>query len=46
LGELGVKESWTNLFTVDILPSIEHPIEPEEKNIIFFERKREGEGLS
>jgi molecular chaperone HtpG len=46
LGELGVKESWTNLFTVDILPSIERPIEPEKKNIIFFERKREGAGLS
>ncbi|PNX73296.1 F-box protein [Trifolium pratense] len=46
LGELGVKESWTKLFTVDILPSVERPIEPKKKDIIFFERKREGEGLS
>jgi F-box interacting protein len=46
LGGLGVKESWTKLFTVDILPSVERPIEPKKKDIIFFERKREGEGLS
>jgi len=45
LGELGVKESRTKLFTVDLLPLIECPIKSGTE-LIFFERKREGEGLS
>jgi len=45
LGELGVKESWIKLFSVDLLPLIERPIKSGIE-LIFFERKREGEGLS
>jgi len=38
LGELGVSESWTNVFIVDPLPSIEHPIGAGKKGDIFFRK--------
>jgi molecular chaperone HtpG len=37
-GELGVDESWTNVFIVDPLPSIEHPIRAGKKGDIFFRK--------
>jgi molecular chaperone HtpG len=39
LGELGVKESWTKLFTIGPLPCIEHPIGKGKNGDLFFKRK-------
>jgi len=36
LGELGVRESWTKLFIVGPLPSVERPIGAGKKGDIFF----------
>ncbi|CAJ2655602.1 unnamed protein product [Trifolium pratense] len=38
LGELGVKESWTKVFILEPLPSIEHPIGAGRKGEIFFRK--------
>jgi F-box interacting protein len=38
MGEIGVKESWTNLFTIGPLPCVEHPIGVGTKGEIFFIR--------
>lgn len=47
LGEPGVKESWTKLYIVDLLPSVERPpIEAGNKGIILFKREIEGKRLS
>jgi hypothetical protein len=41
LCELGVKESWTKLFIVGLLPCLDHPIGPGKKaNILFRKKKR------
>jgi len=42
LGELGVRESWINLFNVELIPSIECPIGVGKKGDICF-RKRDDE---
>ncbi|KAK2377562.1 F-box/kelch-repeat protein [Trifolium repens] len=42
LGELGVKESWTKLFVVELLPCLEYPIGAGKKGNILF-RKTDGE---
>ncbi|KEH17000.1 putative F-box domain, leucine-rich repeat domain, L domain-containing protein [Medicago truncatula] len=39
LGELGIKESWTKLFTVGPLSCVERPIRVGTKGEIFFQRK-------
>jgi hypothetical protein len=39
LGEFGMKESWTELFTFGPLPCVEHPIRVGVKGEIFFKRK-------
>lgn len=36
LGELGVKESWTQLFIIGPLPLVRHPIGVGKKGEIFF----------
>jgi F-box interacting protein len=41
LCELGVKESWTKLFIVGLLPCLDHPIGPGKKTNILF-RKKDG----
>jgi molecular chaperone HtpG len=41
LGEFGMKESWTRLFTVGPLPCVELPIGMGTKGEIFFVRKDE-----
>ncbi|XP_058746688.1 putative F-box protein At3g16210 [Vicia villosa] len=38
LGEIGVKESWTKLFTVGPLSCVEHPIGIGKKGDIFFRK--------
>ncbi|KEH24762.1 putative F-box associated interaction domain-containing protein [Medicago truncatula] len=45
LGELGVKESWDKIFTVELLPYIERPIGVGKKGDIFF-RKDDDELVS
>jgi molecular chaperone HtpG len=42
LGELGVRESWTILFTVENLPLIEYPIGVGKKSNIVFFKKTDG----
>ena len=42
LGEVGVKESWVNLFSIGPLPCVEHPIGVGNKGDIFF-RKNDDE---
>jgi hypothetical protein len=42
LGELGIKNSWTNLFVVESLPCPEYPIGAGKKGQILF-RKKDGE---
>ncbi|XP_004506312.1 F-box protein CPR1-like [Cicer arietinum] len=42
LGELGVKESWANVFIVKPLPCVQHPIGVGEKGDIFL-RKNDDE---
>ena len=42
LGEVGIKESWTKLFIVGPLPSLEYPIGAGKKGRILF-RKRDCE---
>ncbi|CAK8565822.1 unnamed protein product [Lathyrus sativus] len=41
LGELGVKESWTKLCTLEHLPYLEHPIGMGKKSDMLF-RKKDG----
>ena len=41
MGEIGMKESWTNLFTIGPLSSVEHPIGVGTKGEIFFIRNDE-----
>jgi molecular chaperone HtpG len=41
MGEIGVKESWTNLFTIGPLPCVECPIGVGTKGEIFFIRNDE-----
>jgi len=38
LGEVGVKESWTKLFTLGPLPGIHHPIGEGKNGDLFFRR--------
>ncbi|XP_058762092.1 putative F-box protein At3g16210 [Vicia villosa] len=42
LGEIGVKESWTKLFIVGSLSSVERPVGAGKKGNIFF-KKKDGE---
>ncbi|XP_004512790.1 F-box/kelch-repeat protein At3g06240-like [Cicer arietinum] len=39
LGELGVKESWTKLFIIGPIPSIEHRVGEGKNGDLFFRRK-------
>jgi len=39
LGELGFSESWTKLFIVGPLPSMERPVGAGKKGDIFFLKK-------
>ncbi|CAK8565960.1 unnamed protein product [Lathyrus sativus] len=41
LGELGVKESWTKLFTIESLPCLNHSIGAGNKGDIFFKSKED-----
>jgi len=41
MGEIGMKESWTKLFTIGPLPCVEHPIGVGTKGEIFFIRNDE-----
>jgi hypothetical protein len=41
LGEFGIRESWTNLFTVTCQPFIEYPIGVGNLNNIVFFRKND-----
>lgn len=38
LGELGLKESWAKIFTVQLLPCIGRPIGAGKKGDIFFRK--------
>jgi F-box interacting protein len=39
LCELGIKESWTKLFSVELLPCLDHPIGPGKNANILFKKK-------
>lgn len=39
LGELGVKESWTKLFVIELCPNIEYPVGVGKNGDLFFVKK-------